>query len=124
MSTTNIVYRKTPFVLQDSSDNTKKINVDLSNLSEFRQLTVSDDDGGILRTSNRDSYRFFGGLTSGVTIGSGWTLIDFQTSGFIGAADPSNAWDSDIKGYIVSITGYYSVSLQVAMGTIGGSGDI
>lgn len=122
---TQIVYRKTPFVLQDGTDNTKKTTIDLSNLSASRQLTIPNDAGGVIRTSNRDHYRFFGGLTSSQSVGStNWFVINFVTSGFIGAADPSGAWDSGISGYVVPLTGYYSISLQVTFNAIGGSDQV
>lgn len=124
---TETQYRKDPFVLQNKDDNTKKLNIDLSSLSTGTTSTLTvpsnlSGGSGVIQTSNRDHYRLFAAKTSSQTANNGaWTSISLSTSGFFRAADPSGAWDSNINGYVVPITGLYSISLNVSLSNASGT---
>jgi hypothetical protein len=127
---TETQYRKEPFVLQNKDDNTQKLTLDLSGLSTGTTSTLTlpsnlSGGSGVIQTSNRDYYRLFASKTSAQTANNGvWISISLSTSGFFRAADPSGAWDSNINGYVVPITGLYSISLNVGLNSIGGSSQI
>ena len=115
---TEIEHKKEPFVLQDSTDNTKKLKFDLSSLNTgtTSNLIVSDLSNGnnILRTSNRDSYRLLAILTSTQNAPVNTLVkLNLQSS--------SDAWDNSNNHYVVQKSGLYSITLNVSLNSAGGS---
>lgn len=111
---TEIKYRKEPFTLQDKTDNTKKTTLDLTNLSTSTSVSLKiPDENGIIQT-NLNHYRFLGAVSI-TNSQADWFILSFSTTAFKGGSDPSGAWNSTIDGYVVPITGYYSISLNVAL---------
>jgi hypothetical protein len=116
---TEINHKKEPFVLQDKTDNTKKLTFNLGSLTTATtsNLIVSDLAIGnnILRTSNRDSYRLFALLTAAQSApGNTWVKLNLQS-----ISDPSDAWDNSNNRYVVQKSGLYSITLNVSLNSVG-----
>jgi hypothetical protein len=115
MSLTITSYRKEPFVLQDKTDNTKKLKFDLSNLSTDTTSTlIAPNRDGTIGLNNNNDWAFVT-LASDQSLGSGSVKVNFNSK----IADPGNNFDASNNWYTAPFTGLYHISYQITINNVG-----